>query len=480
VESVLDICAGLPLALDIVAHRLASRPNWSLRTLAERLADQHHRLDELLAGDLAVRVSFVVSYDAIGADTDPGRRLFRLLGLVDAATLGLPAVAALAGRSHDATRRAIEGLVDVHLVESPAPFRYRLHDLLGVYAAERARAEEPNTERDAALRRLLTYYLHTTQMTALKINPHRRRPPLEPPGPDIEITEFADHQTAFAWLDTEFDNLMAAVRLAHDRGWYDIAWKLPMAMWDLSTLRGHRHESIELLQIALTSARQLNEPDAVPWVLNNLAVVLASAGRSGEAVTTLRSALPLARELGDRRLEATILANLGDGLQDLEEFGSAIEALEQALVIFQEMDVPASVAITLCILGSVEYRCGRLERSLDRYRQGLATSRDIGDDYGHAQALGGMSEVMRDLNRLDQAATCARESVELNRRTGHRAEEAYGLLILSDTLARRGEVEQARCHWREAVAILKGTPDAYLVKLRDSIAGRWQLVEPGS
>ena len=93
--SVLASCAGLPLAVRIAASRLASRPGWSIAHLAARLADERGRLAELAAGDLAVRASFAVSYDALR----PGpARVFRLLGLASAAVLSLPAIAALAGQ----------------------------------------------------------------------------------------------------------------------------------------------------------------------------------------------------------------------------------------------------------------------------------------------------------------------------------------------------------------------------------------------
>ena len=139
---VLLACAGLPLAIRICAARLASRAAWTIRTMADRLRREHRLLDELQAGDLAVRASFQVSFAALPAACQPGEvapaDAFRLLGLWQGASISAAAAGALFGASEYAAADALEVLVDAHLLESGGPDRYQFHDLLRVYAAERA------------------------------------------------------------------------------------------------------------------------------------------------------------------------------------------------------------------------------------------------------------------------------------------------------------------------------------------------------
>ena len=116
---ILVACAGLPLAIRICAARLAKRRQWRISTLADRLRNQHRRLDELKTGDLAVRASFQVSYDSlgkVGRGADPAR-VFRLLGLWQGATISLYAATALLGAAENEVADALETLVDINLLE---------------------------------------------------------------------------------------------------------------------------------------------------------------------------------------------------------------------------------------------------------------------------------------------------------------------------------------------------------------------------
>ena len=70
-------------------------------------------------------------------------------------SVSLAAAAALLGEDEDAVADALDVLVDAHLLELRAPDRYRFHDLLRVYAAERARTQETEQTREAAVIRVL-------------------------------------------------------------------------------------------------------------------------------------------------------------------------------------------------------------------------------------------------------------------------------------------------------------------------------------
>lgn len=237
-------CGGLPLAIRIAAARLAARPSWSIAYLAARLRDERKRLDELVAGDLAVRASFMVSYANLrgssGGASDALDRAFRLLALARGPDVSLPAAAALLGVPQDRAQAALELLVDHHLLRSWQPGRYRFHDLLRVYAEERVEAEEDAAARAEAVRRMLSWYLQTAAAACRLVNPHRTHIDLGPAVPGTDVLSFGNYAEALAWLDAEHANLLTAVDQASCQGEHEIAWKLSHTLWDLFNLRGVR------------------------------------------------------------------------------------------------------------------------------------------------------------------------------------------------------------------------------------------------
>ncbi|WP_344343322.1 NB-ARC domain-containing protein, partial [Kitasatospora putterlickiae] len=160
-------CGHLPLAVRIVAARLAARPGWTVATLSRRLQVERRRIDELRIGDLAVAAAFELSYRQLTGDQ---ARAFRLVASVDGPDIGLPAAAALLDLDEYDAEDLLEALVDVAMVESPFPGRYRYHDLLRAFARRRpaegpetggAGGEDEGREAVAARDRLLDHLLAT-------------------------------------------------------------------------------------------------------------------------------------------------------------------------------------------------------------------------------------------------------------------------------------------------------------------------------
>ncbi|MFG3258410.1 BTAD domain-containing putative transcriptional regulator [Streptomyces sp. NPDC048172] len=144
-EAAMDVvaaCGFLPLAIRIAAARLASRRTWTVSVLATKLADERRRLDELQAGDQAVRATFELGYGQL--DTEQARA-FRLLGRTRGRDIPLHAAAGLLDRSLEETEDILESLVDTSLLESAGPGRYRLHNLVRLTARTRLSGQEPGS-----------------------------------------------------------------------------------------------------------------------------------------------------------------------------------------------------------------------------------------------------------------------------------------------------------------------------------------------
>jgi DNA-binding SARP family transcriptional activator len=474
VRDVLAACAGLPLAIRIAGARLTARRGWSVRTLADRLADQRRRMDEFTAGDLAVRACFQVSFDTLPRhenrrDVDPAH-VFRLLGVWQGPSIGLNAAAALVGEPEGPVADALEVLVDAHLLESPAPDRYRLHDLLRAYAAERAQADEPPQAIEDAVRRVLGWYLRTADSAASVVAPYRDRVPLDPPEAGGEPLAFATAEQALAWCEQERANLVAATRQAAGQGLHDVAWKLPVAVMVCFDRHGYRTEWMTTHRIALASARAIGDRRGEAWALNNLGMVLGEQ-RAHDAVGYFEQAIAIHSETGDGRGHAQAANNLAYTYQLLERHEEAIAALVGALDIQRQIGHKYGEAVALCNLGEAYREVGRLDEAMASSRESLAIARGIGAvrDEGYAQYSIGRAHL--DLGRSAEGIDLLEQAVAIHHVAGDRFGEAQDLRYVGTAYAQAGRTAEARDRLERSCNLFRGLEDdAQVTQLRSHLA----------
>lgn len=459
---VLAACAGLPLAIRIAGARLATRPGWTVRTLASRLRSEQRRLDELKAGDLAVRASFAVSYASLPGPASPAgiepARAFRLLGLWSGPVISLPAAAALFGQPEASAAGALELLVDVNLLESPAPDGYRLHDLLRVYAAERCQAEESARARRDAVRRILTWYLHTAEAAARIISPHHARVPLEVADPGGHPLEFASLDEAIDWSEAERTNLVAATRQAAASGQHDVAWLLPAAAMSFFYRRGHWADWVASHRIGLDSARELGDRPAEARMLNNLGMAYGVQHRE-QAIGCFEDAVGIYREIGDLEGEARAATNMSTACFHLGRFHEARDAGLRSLVLQREVGNRYGEGIALGDLGCASRELGQYGDAVARHQQALAIFRELGDRDAEADSLSELAAAYLGMDQVAEALDRLGESLVIRRDIGDRHGQAMTLRLLGLALRRTGRPDRARESLAEAEGIFSELGD---------------------
>ncbi len=448
---VLVACAGLPLAIRICAARLAARWSWQIATLAGRLRNEHRRLDELRIGDLAVRASFQVSYDSIrtsGDGADPAR-VFRLLGLWQGSSISLAAAAALLGEPPDAIADVLEYLVDVNLLESPAPDFYRFHDLLRVYATERAQAEESEADRAAATRRLLHWYLATADAAAQLVAPHRYRVPLAEPEPGVPPLALATPADALTWYDRERGNVLSAARQAAAMGEHDLAWRLPTALFPLFNRRDNWADCIAAHRIAVSSARVAGHRLGEGWALHNLGQALVRV-RDAEALQHIEQALTARRDAEDHAGEAWTVLSLADAYHKLQGPLEAWEHLQLNIDLVRGH--PSLYGIALNNLGEFGHELGRLADAADYFEQARVHFATFGPSHGQGHALHNLSHVYLDLGRPAEALDMASLALGIHENAGDLLGQALALKFKGEAHHALGQEAPARAAWNTALA----------------------------
>ncbi|MGH3404852.1 MAG: AfsR/SARP family transcriptional regulator [Streptosporangiaceae bacterium] len=447
VRDVLRACAGLPLAIRIAGARLAARRGWTVSTMARRLADERRRLDELTAGDLAVRACFEVSFTSLPRSAAPGAvdpaRAFRLLGLWQGPYISLQAAAALLDEDEDRVADALEILVDAHLLESTSSDWYRFHDLLRTYAAERANAEEPPQATRAAISRLLHWYLRSADAASHLINPLRDRVPLDRERGSAPVLSFASTDETLTWSRLERDNLVAATRQAAAEELHDVAWKLPVAVMLCFDLHGYRAEWLATHEVGLASARAVGDRAGEAWVLSNMGVVL-SQQQVPDADRYFVQALEIRRDLGDLRGQAQITNNLAFSyhFQGLHE--KAVQPLHEALALQRTIGHRYGEATTLCNLGEAYLELGRLPEAIARERDALAIVHEIGLPRLEGWVLQHLGRAHRDSGRLEEGAALLEQALASHRAQGNKLGEAQDLEHLGQAMAQSDRPAEAR------------------------------------
>jgi tetratricopeptide (TPR) repeat protein/transcriptional regulator with XRE-family HTH domain len=470
VRALARLCGRLPLALAVAAARAAARPAVPLAALAAELAGTQaaNRLGALQTGDPVSDVRTVFSWSCQHLGPHPAR-LFRLLGVCPGPDITVPPAAALLGIGRDGARAALDALAMASLAAEHAPGRYRLHDMLRVYAAEQAAVHEPATERQAAIQRVLDYYLHTSHAAALQLNPNRVSVPVLPAAcPGVAPERLDGHQQALAWFEAEHQVLLGCVSLAAESDSDACAWILPWAMTEFLDRRGHWHEWAATQHTALAAATCLGDLAGQAAARRAIAAACIRLTDYRQARGHLAACLRLHRQLGHRVGEALARHSLGRVAEHQGRYADALRHEQLALALFQVAADQAGQALALNAIGWYHTLLGRPQQARTFCEQALTLYRRTGHRVGQAQAWDSLGYAEHNLGSLDHATACYQQALDILRDLGELYGQADTLARLGDTRAAAADLPAAQDAWHQALNILEDLrhPDAAQIRAR--------------
>ncbi|MBP2327993.1 DNA-binding SARP family transcriptional activator/tetratricopeptide (TPR) repeat protein [Kibdelosporangium banguiense] len=453
-------CGGLPLALGIVAARVTGQPGFPLAALADELRDRTCRLNAFDAGDLTTNLRAVLSWSCHSL-SKAARTVFRLLGLVPGPDISLSGVTCLIDLPADQARVVIRELVDAHLVQQHAPDRYRMHDLIRLYAAD---SGHPAKSARAALRRLADHYLHTAVAAEQLLDP--------PPRPQIQLSRAAagsmpvglsDQTQALAWFDAEHANLMAIQRLALDQGWHTQVWQLSWTLDVYHYRRGYLTDALVVWQAALTAAERVNDSVTQTLAHRRIGYACARVGRHDEALDHLQRALALTELAGDRSGQAHNHYILARAWEQQGDYQLALHHADHALSLYQSLDQPARAARVLGAAAGYHARLGQYEPAYFHAEAAFVLFRQHNDRDGEGSALTTLGQVAHSTGRHAEALEHYRQALAVFRDLGNTYYEAETLGHLGATYEAVGQLSRARATWHQALRlyrVLRHTTDA--------------------
>jgi tetratricopeptide (TPR) repeat protein len=448
----LTVCAGLPLAVRIVAARAAHHPTFPLAVLASELRDVPTRLDGLDAGDLRVNLRAVLSW-SVRALSPQAATLFGLLGIAPGPDISLPATTALAALPLRQARAALRELEDASLAQQHDPGRYRMHDLIRLYASDTADHDIAEEARTAALRRVLDFHTHTAHAANRLLDPHHAPIQLDPPALGVHVQSLPDALAALAWLDAEHPVLLAAQHTATRHTWHQTVWQLAWSLNAFHTRRGHRHDHLAVWQAALHAADHLPDPTTRIHAHRRLGYAYTDLGRHEEGIGHLHHALALAEEHHDTYQQAHTHRVLALAWELHGDDRQALEHATRALDLSRALDQPAGEAEALNGVGWYAARLGEFDTARTHCQAALVLHREHHDPDGEAGTLDSLGYIAHHSGHHQQAIDYYQQAIVLFRGLGSTTETAIVLDHLGHSHAALGQHEQADSVWREALQL---------------------------
>ncbi|MCS7475367.1 BTAD domain-containing putative transcriptional regulator [Umezawaea endophytica] len=468
-------CAGMPLALGILAARADAYPNAPLAALAEEVRDASATLDALETGDrsTSLRAVFSASVRVLDAGTTT---LFALLGLTPGPDITATGAAALADVPVQRARQALRELEEANLVHQHVAGRYRMHDLVRLHAGELA-----GGDGGAALERLFDHYCYVASVAADRFTPgepHRRPPVPAPSGPEVVFDSLWD---GIAWLNAELATLMAVAEHGSPRRTTHLSGALArfldatshfhdalalhtaavavdgrdgyaLARRGLALFRlGHVVEARDHYERALARAEEVGDLSLENIASTNLGV-LCSEEEAGyaDAVRHHERALTAARKGGYRHSEGIALVNLGELWCGLGRLDDARADLEGAALIARQQRDSGLGAVALSGLGVLHQRLGDREAARDFHRRAAELAGGGVLNTINVEVLNDLAVTVHQADGPEAALVHYQEALDLALRTDYRIEQARAHDGMAEALRDLGRVEESGSHVQRA------------------------------
>jgi tetratricopeptide (TPR) repeat protein len=470
-------CGRHPLAVRVLGAWMRQQAGEALPLdrIAEDLGD---RGTPGTGDQQRVAASLEIAHRSLSSEA---KRVLRLLGLLPTAELGTSVVAALTGTGEEAAGRTMTELASGAVVEEVGPegARWRVHELVWQFAADKAARLEPAELRRAACERLLAFYIDQADLAGA--------------GSAVGVQERLD------WLEHERGNLVAAVDLAVAEHLGEEAWRLAVRCARFLDARHYWDAWLRTAERGVLAASQLGNPAAEAAARENLGDAHLRRGRVDDAVGHYERSVALWRERGDSPGLARSLAGLGSaherrgqlgkavacydeslelrrGLDDvratawaLERLGGAhrewrghtqaVNAYRESLRLYQARGDRTSEARVRTELGITYQLQGDPKRALRELSRSLRVHGELGDDQGAAFVLGHLGEVQRELGQHAEAVRMFKQGQVLARSLGDRPGEIVALRRLGEVQSELGQDEEAAASFEQSAATARQLGD---------------------
>ena len=421
-DEICALLAHLPLAVEIAAQRMLSRPSWKLADMAQRLRDEHTRLGELKVSNRAVRASFELSWNVLDDDQ---RRSFAALGVFEGRTFTALALAAIAEQDELAARGNLDSLVVLSLLDEEGATHYHQHPLLADFACEKLEQQE------AAYARMAQYYLSYAQ----------------------------ERKGKYAELEAEWSNIWAGLQAAYRQKMWQGVLDYSDALKDMWFARGYYTNARKAYAWAVEAAQTLDNRQSLAESLLNWGRACIEQEDYVEAERLLLESLRFHQELMNLVGIASSKYYLGRSALEQEKQEQAQQLLAESKTIREQIHDTAGIAETLFEEARLLYRIGDYAEVERLGRQALEIQETVGDRHGLVRTLRLLADTASDNQLLSEAEQFSVRALTLSKELQDKGEQALILETLSHVHRKQGQMESALECAQQSLDLLKNTGD---------------------
>jgi tetratricopeptide (TPR) repeat protein/transcriptional regulator with XRE-family HTH domain len=454
----------LPLAVRLIGGRLATRPTWPIQHFVDLLHDEERRLDSLGSDETGVRASIASSVRFLQtSDRDLDRRAAQalpVLSIPDGSDLLSAVVAALLEVSVRQADAILERLVDLNLLESVAPARYRLHDLIRAYGREIADQTMTAGQRDQALDRIVRFYTAVAWAGQSFTHSTSPRLPLATIRHD-DAAFFRHREEVLRWLDSEQRNLMDRVRQAKRSSLANnpLFAELALALFGYHEARRRWPEMRELGDHAIAVAESHDLKQVAAWLRHDRAIPEAESADAATAVDWIRTALAIFREIGDLPGQARCCSSLAYLLGLLDRIEEALEYCEEALDLSRRIGDATLEGVSLTALGVLYDRSGDFARADEAFSRGIELAERLGETRSVVKRYLNAGFAHLQSGRYEDAVRLGLKGLRIAEPTGDAVFRTESHHMLSLAFAVQGDYESALAHIHAALPLTRMSRD---------------------
>lgn len=444
-ETVSAICRdldGIPLAIELASARVNVL---SVNQIQERL---DHRLDLLVSTARAdkrhrtLRAAIDWSYDQLSSSE---QLLLQRLTLFTAGfTLSTAeSVCAWGEIQREDVLDLLSSLVSKSLVVAEtlqgSEARYRLLVTIRQYAQEKLRT---SGEWISTHDHYLACWLRLSEEVAPKLREQYQK-------------------LWFDWLETENDNIRAALAWALEQQRIEAGMRIGTALYPFWTTRAYLREGYTWYERFLHQA-----DDRVPLAVhvNTLTWSSVLASILGDAVAgTARGqeAVALCEAAGEagKPLLAIALIGVASGARAEGDYQTTYTIGERIVEVFRELDDLVSLGMSIMILGQVAIALGKHDTAQSLLEESMVLALAAGDKSRIALTLNYMGDLARSERRVVQALSAYEESLSILREFGATKEIPATLHNLAYVCLYQGDIERAHALFYESLEAQRAQND---------------------